>query len=386
MLSSQINRSNFNKNPNTQKISFQNPYLQNLHSSNKHINLHKKRKQNLQRKTYIEQESELDSEEYKLGYQYNSKNQKKLNSREGGSGNVDVDQELWRTLELCEDDELCAVYDILQADSWFSPLGKRILGENEPSALNFRGRKALMRRIEKQFRFLAADSMSMIRGVRPSYRQTLVNLTQYLKIDCPSDLATPDLESEIFLYVLDKCQGVLDQLKEQSPEKLASYVQPSLPKRAVENIGNAIDQVMAPLRLGSKEVSQTVAKIGGVVAVQKFSSAALQKLATHVLAKNGQYQIALRTLLTTIGRQSSTKSIQVAALKSAQKGVTQAAARYSATRGALSLLGPLMWIWMGVDLTLLSLGTDYARVIRAVCLLAQVRLLRTKGWLAPEWQ
>ena len=42
-------------------------------------------------------------------------------------------------------------------------------------------------------------------------------------------------------------------------------------------------------------------------------------------------------------------------------------------RGALSLLGPLMWGWLAVDLALKAIGTDYARVIRAVFMLAQVR-------------
>jgi uncharacterized protein YaaW (UPF0174 family) len=43
-------------------------------------------------------------------------------------------------------------------------------------------------------------------------------------------------------------------------------------------------------------------------------------------------------------------------------------------RGALSLLGPLMWGWLAVDLALKAIGTDYARVIRAVFMLAQVRV------------
>jgi hypothetical protein len=41
-------------------------------------------------------------------------------------------------------------------------------------------------------------------------------------------------------------------------------------------------------------------------------------------------------------------------------------------QGALSFLGPLMWGWLAVDLALKSIGTDYARIIRAVFILAQV--------------
>lgn len=73
-------------------------------------------------------------------------------------------------------------------------------------------------------------------------------------------------------------------------------------------------------------------------------------------------------------------------LQAAQKGLTAATARYSALRGALSFLGPAMWGWLAVDLTLKAVGTDYARIIRAVYLLAQVRLLRTHGFVNPPPQ
>ena len=49
-----------------------------------------------------------------------------------------------------------------------------------------------------------------------------------------------------------------------------------------------------------------------------------------------------------------------------------AQARYGAVRGAMSLLGPVMWGWLAVDLAMKAVGTDYARIIRAVFLLAQV--------------
>ena len=52
-----------------------------------------------------------------------------------------------------------------------------------------------------------------------------------------------------------------------------------------------------------------------------------------------------------------------------------AAARYGAARSALGLLGPLTWAWLGADLVMRALGTDYCRVVRAVFALAQVRPL-----------
>lgn len=61
-----------------------------------------------------------------------------------------------------------------------------------------------------------------------------------------------------------------------------------------------------------------------------------------------------------------------AALAAAQKGLTSATMRYSAVTSALSFLGPVMWAWLAVDLVKAAVGTDYARVVRAVYILAQV--------------
>jgi uncharacterized protein YaaW (UPF0174 family) len=61
-----------------------------------------------------------------------------------------------------------------------------------------------------------------------------------------------------------------------------------------------------------------------------------------------------------------------AALAAAQKGLTSATMRYSAVQSALTFLGPVMWAWLAVDLVRAAVGTDYARVVRAVYILAQV--------------
>ena len=67
-------------------------------------------------------------------------------------------------------------------------------------------------------------------------------------------------------------------------------------------------------------------------------------------------------------------------MQAAQRGLTAAAARYSAVRGALSMMGPLTWAFFGTELALAAIGTDYGRVARAVFALAQVRLVRTQGF------
>ncbi len=67
-------------------------------------------------------------------------------------------------------------------------------------------------------------------------------------------------------------------------------------------------------------------------------------------------------------------------LQAAGEGITAAASRYAAARSLLGVLGPLMWASTALDLALVSIGTDYSRVVKAVFALAQIRLLRTYGF------
>ena len=63
---------------------------------------------------------------------------------------------------------------------------------------------------------MQADSGAMLRGYRPSYREALLRVRDRLHVPCPGGLATQDLESEIFLYLLQRqaeaVQGVADSI------------------------------------------------------------------------------------------------------------------------------------------------------------------------------
>ena len=74
---------------------------------------------------------------------------------------------------------------------------------------------------------------------------------------------------------------------------------------------------------------------------------------------------------------------EYSAPQAAQAGLTNAAARFGTVSGALSLLGPAMWTWLAADLALKSIGTDYGRLVKAIYALAQIRLLRTHGFINP---
>ena len=88
----------------------------------------------------------------------------------------DVDRDLWEVLELCNREELELLYDTLFAPSLFSPFVKSLVVEKEPAAVEYRGRTAVMHKIQSRFRFLAASSMQTLQGYRPTYRETLMHI------------------------------------------------------------------------------------------------------------------------------------------------------------------------------------------------------------------
>lgn len=89
--------------------------------------------------------------------------------------------------------------------------------------------------VESRFRFLAADSACLLQGKRPGYRQTLLAirdkyvctlnaaglqqwqhtsptqpfgpacLPRRFNVPCSSNLSTFDLETEIFMHVMNNC-------------------------------------------------------------------------------------------------------------------------------------------------------------------------------------
>lgn len=120
-------------------------------------------------------------------------------------------------------------------------------GADEAAArLHHVGREGFIRLLEERFRFLAADSALLVRGIRPQYRDTLLGeragahrcgthvqvhrrllehrntreraqrrrmvfllptlsaVRRRLGVKCPATLVTADLEAEIFLHLLQQ--------------------------------------------------------------------------------------------------------------------------------------------------------------------------------------
>ncbi|KAK9810268.1 hypothetical protein WJX72_007661 [[Myrmecia] bisecta] len=301
---------------------------------------------------------------------------------------MDVDRELWEVLDMADDEELEELHNILYGRSPLSPVIKSLVVDNEPPAVAVRGREATMRRIDARFRFLAADSAATLRGHRPSYREALLTVRDRLEIKCPGGLATADLESEIFLYMLQRQARELRGLSDGRPTAAASAFMASEGDGMASGFAQSqaaknVEQLAAPLKLGGQELLPTLLKLGSALWVRSFSGVALRQLGANLLTQHARYEAALQLLCRSSAKGIAATVPRQLAVQTAQKGVTLAAVRYSTVRGALSMLGPIMWAWLGVDLALKAVGTDYGRIVRAVFALAQIRLLRTHGFTNP---
>lgn len=290
---------------------------------------------------------------------------------------ADVDPELWAALDVCLDDELEAVDDILRGGGPRANVKSALAGGGtthaRPASVARDGRAQVMHRVEARLRFLAADARRTLRGEHPSYRELLLDLRDALGVDCPRHLSTPDLEAELLAHALEKEVG--DAVEEHG--RASSPRREGGPRAAVRGWA---DRMAA--RCGGEGGSSAaggtanglaaaLAKLGGALTVSAAGRSAARALAQQYVA----HHVRAQALAHAVGG--------AAAASAAQRAVVVAAARFSALRGALALLGPAMWGLLAVDLALRALGADHARVARAVFVLAQVRLVRTGGFAPP---
>jgi len=291
----------------------------------------------------------------------------------------DVDRDLWEVLELCSRDELELLYETLFSPSLFSPFVKSLVTEKEPASIEYRGRTSVMHKIQSRFRFLAASSMETLKGYRPTYRETLMHIQSKFNIRCPRQLETSDLETEIYLYLLSNCQQFISEQPQRNDLVNVFQHGDGMSSPRMRPMG-FFNRLLAPLRLGQQELLSMISKLGGALTVSAVKQAVLDKLGMQIVMNNVRYQAALRTAYQH-GLNSLKKRI---AVQVTQRSVTKAVARYSTVNGTLSLLGPLLWAWLAVDVVLKSIGTDYARIIKTVFSLAQIRLIKTYGFTTPK--
>ena len=177
-------------------------------------------------------------------------------------------------------------------------------------------------------------------------------------------MLTTDIEAEIFLHLVTKAW---DKLPPQEQYSLQTQIGTAL----------ASSNPPEPLPIGFQHNPlKIILKGTGIVAVSSvLKSWLLKHIAKQFAIHFATYQAA-KTALIKGGTTAVAGVSNQLALQTAKKGMAANAARYGATRGVFSLLGPIVWSYFVADLGWKAIATNYARVIPIVFTLAQIRLIR----------
>lgn len=278
--------------------------------------------------------------------------------------------ELRAVLELATEEELQDLTAILFSRK-FNPLD--YVHTPEPIEVQSQDRQVWLDALEDRFRFLAADGMTVLRGrtEQVTYRQALIQVCKYLKIPYYDDLATVDLEAEVFLHLLGK---VWKKLPKQEQQKITTNVQRQL----------LTSEIQQPLPLSlQKDPLGLIFKGGSALAVTSvIQPYVLKQIARQFAVHFATYQVAKEAAIT--GTQVASKQFQTyVTAQMARRGMTISAARYSAVRGMFAFIGPMMWAWFLADLGWRAIATNYGRIIPTIFTLAQIRLTRAEECWEP---
>jgi len=272
--------------------------------------------------------------------------------------------ELRGALELATDDELYSMTEILFRPK-FNPLD--YLKAHDPLEIQSRHRTARLDAIEQRFRFLAADGLTVLLGKTEnfSYRQALIGVCKYLKMPYSQALSTTELEAEVFLYLLGRAWK---QLSEGDRDSLTLGIQRSL---AQTNLSQKL-----PLGL-QKDPLRLLCKGSSAIAVSSIlKPLLLEAIARQFAVQFAKYEMAKQAVVQG-GNVAAAQLKNYVSAYMARRGMSAAAGRYAATRGAFALLGTALWGWFLADLGWQAIATNYGRIIPTIFTLAQIRLTRT---------
>ncbi|WCJ42161.1 hypothetical protein M5689_022987 [Euphorbia peplus] len=294
-----------------------------------------------------------------------------------GKGQEAFDPELRLVLELATDSELYELESILFGPSYFSPLLKSVVKRKVDVSgridEDLEERESFIAALESRFLFLAADARSTLRGWRPSYRNVLLAVRKKLNIPCPRKLSTEDLEAEIFLYLL---QDYSSEESETFPDSW-ELSELSRDQGSLElGLRKWKGQTRAGLELALEEIQSIILKGGGAFTLSKVYQLLTRRLSGKVFMEAANYQIK-KEVIKTGGQLAAINLESRAALLAAKQGLAGAASRYLGFRSMMTLLGPMLWGTFLADVVIQMLGTDYARILRAIYAFAKIRITRT---------
>lgn len=275
--------------------------------------------------------------------------------------------ELRAALELATQEELQQLTEILFRRK-FNPLD--YVQTPNPIDIQSQDHEDWLDAIEQRFRFLAADGMTVLKGRTSefTYRQALIQVCQYLKIPYSKKLITTDLEAEIFLHLMGRAW-----------KRLPANEKKSITARVQRSLSQAKLSEPLPVQIQHDPMGLLL-KGGSAFAVSSIlKPILLQQMARQFALHFATYQVAKSAVIKG-GVAAATEFQSYLALQTAKQGMALNAARYGATRSALSLLGPLLWGYFFADLGWRAIATNYGRIIPTIFALAQIRLIRAECW------
>ncbi len=279
--------------------------------------------------------------------------------------------ELRTALELATEEELQQITQVLfcrrfnPLDYWQTP---------EPIDVQSQDWQTWLDSLEKRFRYLAADGMTVLKGrtQEVSYRDIVIQVCRYLKIPYSQQMSTTDIEAEIFLHLVDKA---FKRLPRREKRSLTAKIKQSLSQ---SNLPEPLPVQLQhnPLNIFLKDSS--------IVAISSLLKRWLLKHIARQFAMHFASYQAAKTVVVQGSVAAATSIQNKLVLQTAKRGMTSALARYGTVRTVFSLLGPMMWGYFVADLGWKAISTNYSRIIPTIFTLAQIRLTRGEYW-APAY-
>ncbi len=271
--------------------------------------------------------------------------------------------ELSDVLFLATDEELHQISDILFRRK-FNPLD--YLTNPPIQELQSWDRDQLIAAIAKRFSFLAADGLTVLRRKTSdmSYRQVLEKVCQHLNIKYSKNQTIEAIESELFLNLIS------NSWKKLSPQE-RSNIDESMQVALTESDL----QKSLPLDAQRNPMSLLV-KGGSAIAVSTvIRSAVLTAIARQMAWHFASYQVGYEVLKAG-GTAIATRLNAYVSTYIAKRSLTVAATQYTAARTVFSVITPALWGLFFADLGWRAIATNYGRIIPAIFIIAQIRLLR----------
>jgi uncharacterized protein YaaW (UPF0174 family) len=275
------------------------------------------------------------------------------------SSDPDPSDDLRSALELATEAELRELTEILFRPK-FNPID--YLSKLDPLDIQSLPHADWLDALEERFRFVAADGLTVLqqRSDALSYAEILVQVCRHLRLPYYSDMSAIELESEIFLHLLERAWA---KMPAKDKSALTAEIQVVIASR---DLARHLPETLRQDPLG------LLLKGSGAVAVSALVRPVMLRLIAQQFALHfARYEVARQTI-----QRGGVASLNFLTLKTAQQGMASSLARYGAARSVFAFVGPVLWTWFFADLGWRSISTNYARVIPVVFALAQIRLTR----------